>query len=154
MMDEPLQTEDQVRQLLEAWRKRAERDQKVHYYEERLLKRCHFWFGFPAVILSASIGALLVLLKLVGEDNLRLIVGISGFVVAFLTGVQTFSKFAERAADHKGAAVRYGCISREIERLLALLLPPMGKADSILRRIERRLNAAADETPTVRRSPS
>jgi hypothetical protein len=50
---------------------------------------------------------------------IKIAVGFASVLVAILTGIQTFLRYAERAEKHRLAGVRYGSIKREIEQKLA-----------------------------------
>ena len=68
--------------------------------------------------------------------------------VAVLSSLQTFFRYTERAEKHREAAIHYGILNRELERLRAF--PPSDEeARSTLKHIEEKLNQLAQNTPAI-----
>lgn len=145
-----------ARALLNLWRDRARTNQKAHYDQAERYRRLHFWFGAFAIIVSAAVlttaAMVFTLVKFIGEDVTRLALGLLGFVAAVLSAIQTFSKFSEFSAEHHGAARKFGNINRNVEKHLALPMPPIDELRILLTDIEQQLNTAAERVPAIPRN--
>jgi len=107
--------------LLNKWNKRLREGQFSHYQAERYYKKYHYFFGVPAMILGIISGSAIYLYGVFLDVNaLGVIVGISSFLSSLLIAIQTFVKFSELAEKHLSAAVKYGVLRREVERIKAL----------------------------------
>jgi len=136
--------------LVDSWRQRARTYQKAHYDAAERLHRRNYQIGVPVMALSAIVGT--SVFATISSDLAvwsRVVVGIVSIAVAVLSALQTFFRFAERAEKHREAAIRYGVINRELERLRTF--PPSGQEDarSILVQVEQKLNELAQNTPAI-----
>jgi len=86
-----------------------------HYAACEALQRTHTWLGVLVVALSTiSLGFAFGGGEIIGEYG-NYFLGGASVAVGILAGVQTFSNFSGRASEHKGAAIAYGTLLREIE---------------------------------------
>lgn len=136
--------------LIETWKKRARINQKAHYMVAERLHGRNFQLGVPVVILSTVVGTS-VFATLADDVSIwgRVVVGVVSITVAVLSALQTFFRFNERAEQHRAAAIQYGVLNRELERLLAL--PPAedgGIAKAVLA-VEQKFNDLAMQVPAI-----
>ena len=83
------------------------------------LERWHQVIGIISIFLAA-IGGTSSLYALMKENVAlwaKLSIGLISYAAAVFTGLQTFFKLSERAAQHYAVAARYGVIHRTIERV-------------------------------------
>jgi hypothetical protein len=86
-----------------------------HYAACEGLQRIHTWLGVLVVALSTiSLGFAFDGGEIIGGNG-NYFLGGASVAVGILAGVQTFSNFSGRASEHKGAAIAYGTLLREIE---------------------------------------
>lgn len=111
-----------VSDLLNKWNKRLREGQFSHYQAERYYKKYHYFFGVPAIILTMISGSLVFLFDVyLGFDSYGVIIGLSSFLSSILVGIQTFVKFSELSEKHLNAAVKYGSLRREVERIKVMM---------------------------------
>lgn len=111
-----------VAELLNKWNKRLRESQFAHYQAERYYKKCHYFFGVPAIIFSAIAGsAVLIKDVYINADLYDFVIGFSGFFSSMLIGIQTFINCSELAEKHLSAAVKCGALRRSIEELLVMM---------------------------------
>ena len=139
-----------VEPLLDSWRTKARTNQHAHYESSKHCGRLNLRLGVPAIILSAFVGTgVFATLQEEVDPRARVAVGVVSVVVAVLTSLQTFLRFAERAARHRKAANGYASVRREIETLLAVGAGARGEPTTIAEGIRNRLDALADEAPEI-----
>lgn len=136
--------------LLDKWRLRARTNQKGHYMMAERLHRCNLTFGLPVIGLSALVGSFtLATLAMDLPTWATVLVGTVSVSVAATSALQTFLKFSERAEDHRAAAIQFGIINRELERLSAFPPTSAEEALQILIGVETRLNELAKTVPAI-----
>ena len=136
--------------LLDSWRERVRTYQKAHYDAAERLRRRNYLFGVPIIALSAIVGTSVFATISEGLSLWsRIVVGLVSISVAVLSALQTFFRFAERAEQHREAAMKYGAINRELERMRTF--PPVGAeaAQGATMQIEEKLNELAQHTPAI-----
>jgi Protein of unknown function (DUF4231) len=136
--------------LLDKWRQRTRTYQKAHYDAAEQLHRRNYQLGVPVVVLSAIV-ATSVFATISQDPGIwsHIAVGIVSIAVAVLSALQTFFRFAERAEQHRAAAIRYGIINRELERLRTFAPSNQEGAQSVVMQIEQKLNDLAEHTPAI-----
>lgn len=116
------------------WHERIQKAQTGHYARSESLYRTADITGWLLIISTVFVTAMsffaygqdlhglsslnLGLFKL-NAKNIQYFVIFVGIVSAFLSGVVSQSRFAERAEQHRSAAGRYGNIRRSVEYLLS-----------------------------------
>lgn len=107
--------------LILAWLRRARESQLAHYEMAGALSRRAHWLGGPVIAITAIVGTS-VFASIAAEViplEAKLIVGAMSLLATTLSSLQTFFKFAERAAKHSAVGARFGAIRRELESLHA-----------------------------------
>jgi len=97
---------------LDKWDNQVNRAQTAHYAEASRLQGWHFTIGITIMVLSTA------LLAVTFTDLRRpwsVVLAVTNLSVAVLAGLQTFVRFAQRAEQHRSAAVRFGALRRELE---------------------------------------
>jgi hypothetical protein len=137
-------------ELTEAWRLRARTYQKAHYDAAEALRRRNYFFGVPIIALSAIVGTSVFATISEGLSLWsRVVVGLVSITVAVLSALQTFFRFTERAEQHREAAIKYGALNRELERMRAFAPASTEAAQSATLRIEQTLNELAEHSPAI-----
>jgi hypothetical protein len=136
--------------LIDSWQQRARTNQKAHYIVAERLHRRNYQFGVPVIILSAIVGTSVfaTLAKDVGLWS-RVAVGGVSIAVTVLSALQTFFRFTERAEQHRGAAIQYGILNRELERIHALPPSEQAEAQKVLLEVEQKFNDLAQHVPAI-----
>lgn len=141
-----------VEGLLGDWRNRVYAAQSAHYGAADLFRVLNYLVGVPAVIFSSIVGTALFA-NLEGEGarstTTMVLVASASILAAVLTGLQTFLRFAERAAHHATAGDWYSAIRRDIEQLLSLPVEIRGKPKDCLDRIRKEMNRASQDSPEL-----
>ena len=108
-------------ELIRAWLRRARESQMQHYDLANHLSGYDKLFGVPVIVLTTLVSAEVFTsaVELEIPAVAKLIVGFLGLAAVFLSSLQTFFKFSERAEKHKVAAARYGAVRRKLEELYA-----------------------------------
>ncbi|ACF45132.1 conserved hypothetical protein [Prosthecochloris aestuarii DSM 271] len=109
-------------ELINKWNKRLREGQFSHYRAERYYKKYHYFFGVPAMIFAVISGSAVYLYdSFLNVASLGAIVGVCSFISSLLIGVQTFVNFSGLAEKHLSAAVKYGVLRRDVERIMVLI---------------------------------
>jgi hypothetical protein len=138
--------------LLQDWRKRVYAAQSAYYTEAERLRRWHYTFGVPVVIVSTIVGSA-AFASTTGDPGLpNWLLGSLTALAAILASLQTFLRLAESAAAHGLAADWYAAIRRDIEQLQALPPQMRGKARDQLGSIRKEMNKASQKAPELRES--
>lgn len=141
--------------LLLIWLERFWKSEKAHYRSATFCRVFNYALGIPLVVITAitatkyftsletnclskfdqvqssvSLSPNYPFPDLVGFDYAIIIITISAPIIAAL---QTFLRFPERAEQHKKAAIKFGQLKREVEKIIAF--PP--KEDDIKKTIEK-----------------
>src|SRR3954465_14441285 len=92
--------------LLQDWHNRAAAAQHAHYMLAHRLRRRNLGLGIPAVVFSTVVGTSLFASLTQEHVNIsvRIIIGCVSVLAAVAAALQTFLRFAERAAQHVTAA--------------------------------------------------
>lgn len=138
----------QVEALLEDWHKRVYAAQSAHYASADRFRTLNYLVGIPAVIFSSVVGT--ALFAGLAKDSPRIwLVASTSIVAAVLGGLQTFLRFAERAALHATAADWFSAIRRDIEEILHLPVEARGTPKDCLDGIRKEMNRAAQDSPEL-----
>lgn len=144
-----------MRELLDAWYRRAREAQFAHYRAAKRFSRLNNVLGISAALMAAGLGLQLVQVLNVGSwlnlsaQTLDLVLGVSGLIAAALTTIQTVMRYSELAERHIQAAALYSSIRREIEVARTLSPDTIESDRSVLVSLRTRLDEAAAETPDV-----
>ncbi len=104
--------------------------------------------GVPAVIFSSVVGT--ALFAGLEKDSPRTwIVASTSILAAILGALQTFLRFAERAALHATAADWYSAIRRDIEEILHLPVEDRGSPKDCLDEVRKEMNRVAQDSPEL-----
>jgi hypothetical protein len=134
-------------ELLADWYRRVRESQFAHYEASKPLARANYMFGLPVVALSTFVGtSVFATLQEQAAIEFRIAVGCVSVLAAVLSSLQTFLRYAERAEKHRGVAVRYGALRREIEMLQANGAPYDAKKIDAIRE---KIDAISTEAPEV-----
>ncbi len=138
----------QVEQLLEDWRKRVYAAQSAHYASADRFRLLNYVVGVPAIVFSSIVGTA-IFVGLEKDSPRAFAVAFASIVAAVLSGLQTFLRFAERAAQHGTAGDWYSAIRRDIEQILHLPVESRGKAKDCLDTIRKEMNRAGQDAPEL-----
>jgi hypothetical protein len=142
---------DRTEALLQDWHNRAAAAQHAHYLIAHNLRRRNLWLGIPAVVFSSIVGTSLFA-SLTRENinvSLRIAVGCISVAAAVAAALQTFLRFAERAAQHVTAADWYAAIRRDTAEMLALPRNARGPVKPTLDAIRTQMNRAGQNAPEI-----
>ncbi len=139
----------EVVQLLENWHKRAYAAQAAHYASADRLRRLNYIVGVPAIVFASIVGTA-IFAGLEKDSPRALAVAAISILAAVLAALQTFLRFAERAAQHATAADWYSAIRRDIEETVHLPVDSRGKAKDCLDRIRKEMNRVVQDAPELR----
>jgi hypothetical protein len=107
-------------ELLVRWLKRLRESQFAHNEAAKKFDRCRYFIGIPASILSTIVGtSVFASLGKTVDPYMQIVVGLISVLAAVLSALQTLLRYSERAEMHRSSAVRYGCIRRRVEEVLA-----------------------------------
>lgn len=149
--DDPTWTPE-VEDLLGDWRNRVYAAQSAHYSAADLFRRLNYLLGVPAVIFSSVVGtALFASLEGDGAKTTTTVVLVASasILAAILSGLQTFLRFAERAAHHASAGDWYSAIRRDIEQMLSLPVEIRGQPKECLDGIRKEMNRVSQDSPEL-----
>jgi hypothetical protein len=122
-------------EMLNEWLIRAWHSHTAHRMAAAQFERLHRVFGTVAAILSAIVGTtIFATLQHSPAHSIQIGVGLLSIAAGVLASLQTFLNYQELAEKHKIAAVRYGELRNEIERLLAF--PPGHHQDNAAKATE------------------
>jgi ATP-dependent Clp protease protease subunit len=124
--------------LLTDWKQRVNDYQKVNIALAAKYERYHYWVGLPATIFTAILSA--VLLVEVGEDRIKLVVGIVGIVAAILTAFQTFISYAKKAENHRLLATQLVNLRRDIDLFESFVPSDKSEREQRIREINERVS--------------
>lgn len=142
---------DRTDALLEDWHNRAAAAQHAHYLLAHRLRRRNLGLGIPAVVFSTIVGTSLFasLTRDQVNTSLRVAIGFISVLAAVAAALQTFLRFAERAAQHVTAADWYAAIRRDTAQLLALPRTSRGPVKASLDAIRIQMNKAGQNAPEI-----
>jgi len=138
----------QFEQLLEDWHNRVYAAQAAHYSASDLFRLMNYVVGVPAVVFSSMVGTALFA-GLEKDSPKTILVASASILAAILAGLQTFLRFAERAAHHATAGDWYSAIRRDIEQVLNLPVEARGKPKDCLDRVRKEMNRASQDSPEL-----
>jgi hypothetical protein len=143
--------DEQADALLQDWHNRAAAAQHSHYLIAHRLRRRNLALGVPAVVFSSVVGT--SLFATLSHDNvnsgLRGLIGGVSVLAAVAAALQSFFRFAERAAQHVTAADWYAAIRRDTEQLLAMPRSARGPVKSALDTVRTQMNRAGQNAPEI-----
>lgn len=121
-------TTDDFRALLEKWLARTERSQELHYKAADKATTTNRVVG----LLGIGLGIAVALNNLYPPAAAIVVPVVAGVGAAFASAAQMVFRWADRAEDHKSAAVQMGQIRRKVEQLLASAeVVPQTSADAV-----------------------
>ncbi|NHN79709.1 SLATT domain-containing protein [Azotobacter chroococcum] len=104
-------------ELAKRWLKRARESQLGHYAMVDSQSSKHVTLGLITIIITACLGITNVFTDL--PEPFKIGLGILGLIASFVTAMQTFFQFEEKANSHRLAAIEYGKIRRKLEAAIA-----------------------------------
>jgi len=142
---------ERTEMLLQDWHNRAAAAQHAHYLLAHRLRRRNLALGIPAVVFSSIVGTSLFASLTREEINteLRIAIGCISVAAAVAAALQTFLRFAERAAQHVTAADWYAAIRRDTAQLLALPRNARGPVKAALDAVRTQMNRAGQNAPEI-----
>jgi hypothetical protein len=138
----------QAESLLEDWRNRVYAAQSAHYGAADLFRTLNYVLGIPAVVCSSLVGTALFA-GLEKDQPRTLVVASISILAAVLAGLQTFLRFAERAAHHGTAGDWYSALRRDIEQVMHLPRDVRGNPKECLDEIRKEMNRASQDAPEL-----
>lgn len=119
-----------------------------HWSAARHYEARNFWLGLLAAV-SAAIAGTTVFATLSDSPStgVRTAIGLFSILAAVLSALQTYFRSSELAERHKGAAVKYGFLRRELEQRMESdePLPSEAKLDDF----RARWDAIDGESPPI-----
>src|SRR3954469_8551482 len=142
---------DRTDALVQDWHNRAAAAQHAHYLLAHRLRRRNLGLGVPAVVFSSIVGTSLFASLTQDEVHigLRIVIGCISVLAVVAAALQTFLRFAERAAQHVTAADWYAAIRRDTAELLALPREVRGPVKPALDAIRMQMNRAGQNAPEI-----
>jgi hypothetical protein len=139
---------DAPRIYLEQWRNAFRLHQECHYEAAKRLRRRARLLGVAVVALSALVGASVLrsIADSVGSDA-KVALGLMSVLSGALAAVQTFLDLPSQAEQHRQAAVEYGDLRREMDRVLAASEPEL--SDDRAARIQTRWHEVDSIAPEI-----
>jgi hypothetical protein len=137
-----------VEDLLEDWRCRVYAAQSAHYASADRCRALNYVVGVPAVLFSSAVGTALFT-GLEKDSPQTLWVASVSLTAAALAGLQTFLRFAERAANHARAGDWYAAIRRDIEETLHLPVADRPPPKECLDTVRKEMNRAGQDAPEL-----
>ena len=137
-----------VESLLKDWRNRVYAAQSAHYRAADVFRMLNYIVGVPAVVFASLVGTA-VFAGLEKDSTKSLMVASASILAAVLAGLQTFLRFAERAAHHATAGDWYSAVRRDIEQTLHLPVEVRGTPKENLDRIRKEMNRVAQDSPEL-----
>ena len=140
-----------VEKLITGWFERARENQLTHDDCGNRLRRWHYRFGIPIIILTTGVAA--AIFYWLGRpdlsDPIKLGIGMASGAAALLACLQTFLGLSQRADQHKIACARYGALRRSLE-----ILKTFSPSDPIELRhaitdVQRQMDRLAETSPAV-----
>ncbi len=131
--------------LLDLWLERANHNRKQHYAASTLLSAFNYGLGICAALLSASV----VVFRLNAPNDQSIWPRVVIFIVAGVSGLQTFLNLGKKAETHRITATGYAAIRRRIEETIALPSSMRGDPKSALDEVRATLDALAKGAPSV-----
>jgi len=126
---------------------------QAHYDTEALFSRRNQHLGVPVIILT-SIVATSVFATLAQQQRSTFVTVATGalsIAAAVLSGLQTFLRYSERAAEHRRAAVSYENIRRNFDLFSLQFKEPSDRPAALkeLENLSAKLDAIAETAPPI-----
>jgi hypothetical protein len=134
--------------LLEEWRKRVYAAQSAHYASSDRFRLLNYVVGVPAIVFSSVVGTA-IFAGLEKDSPRAFVVAFVSIFAAVLAGLQTFLRFAERAARHGTAGNWYSAVRRDIEQILCLPAEFRGRPKDCLDTIRKEMNRVTQDAPEL-----
>ena len=134
-------------ELVQRWLKRSRESQLAHYHMGEILSGRNKKLGIATITLTSITGLTSLLSK--PPENLVLALGLASLTAAFLTSLQTFFKYEERAATHISSGAKYAATRRQLELIFASGVEP---SNATLDEIRKELDSLAEKSPNVPKS--
>jgi len=137
-----------VAEILQDWHQRCYAAQSAHYASADRCRRLNYIIGVPAIVFASVVGTT-IFAGLERDSPRALAVASISILAAVLTGLQTFLRFSERAAQHAKAADWYSAIRRDIEQTLHLPVEFRGAAKDCLDKVRKEMNRLGQDAPEL-----
>ncbi|MBI6605122.1 MULTISPECIES: SLATT domain-containing protein [Pseudomonas] len=134
-------------ELVQRWLKRSRESQFAHYYMAEILSSRNRKLGVSTITLTATTGLTSILSA--PHDSLIFAIGIASLVAAFLTSLQTFFRYDERATSHLNAGAKYASTRRQLEVIAASGVVPTSVE---IENIRKELDSLAERSPNIPKS--
>ena len=135
-------------ELLNGWLIHAHKGRDRHNEASRRYEQYRYWLGVPTLSVSTVVGTS-VFSALSTQEAPALWVAILSVLAAVLTALQTFLNFPALADRHRGAAVKYKAVIREIEQHTTDMNTQEKLAEELISAIRVKLDTLEDEAPVV-----
>ncbi len=143
--------EADVEKLLAVWFERTRDKELTHEECGTRLRRWHYRFGIPIIILTTAVAA--VAFYWLGRpdlsDPVKMGIGIGSGVAALLACMQTFLGLSQSADQHKIASARYGALRRSLEILKTFSPSDLNELRRSITDIQRQIDRLAETSPTI-----
>ncbi|WP_025152944.1 SLATT domain-containing protein [Morganella morganii] len=114
---------EKTEKLLQDWKEKLENAQKGHYSQCERLGTINTRIGV-ALILSSTIvtGFIFYSSSKFAKDSdvFTLVYGVLSIIVAAIPGIVSFSRFSDRATEHRITAGNYGKLRRKLESIATI----------------------------------
>lgn len=114
---------EKTEKLLQDWKEKLENAQKGHYSQCERLGTINTRIGV-ALILSSTIvtGFIFYSSSKLAKDSdvFTLVYGVLSIIVAAIPGIVSFSRFSDRATEHRITAGNYGKLRRKLESIATI----------------------------------
>lgn len=151
---------DKNEQLLLKWHHRFHKSEKSHYRSATSCRVFNYSLGIPLVIITTLVASdVFELIRghaanqypwglgVMGSE--ALVVASLSILAPVLAALQTFLRFPERAVQHRGAAVKFGLLKKEIEKCLTFPAKSPEELRQVIDRIQEQDAQILGESPSV-----
>lgn len=135
-------------ELLRTWLTGLRIRHSAHYQSAVRCERGARMMGIPAAILSTAVGTS-IFAGMLDDVTWKIMSGLLSFTAAVLASIQTVLKLPELAAQHKGAAQKYGRLRRRVEVLLAAEHPDEKVTAKALGDIQDEWDTIDEQSPNI-----
>lgn len=138
------------RQLLAAWHRSFRILHRGGFMAAKYYDRLNVRLGVPVVVMTSVAGSTIFATSgETGAKPLQYAAGAMTLLATVLASLQTFLAYGERAAKHKGAAVRYGELRTETQVMLTCDLEQVPNLDKRIESIRKRWTVVDREAPPL-----
>ncbi|ROJ31501.1 SLATT domain-containing protein [Morganella morganii] len=111
---------EKTKELLQDWKEKLENAQKGHYSQCERLGTINTWVGVILIVASTVVTGLIFFNWSDLSSNPKKYIyfyGVLSIAVAVISGVISFSRFSDRATEHRITAGNYGKLRRKLESI-------------------------------------